>query len=259
MEPGSDIDLNLRFGVDDDGARVVSGRPLAGSGSFLAAIDFGRGSYRSFDLGGLEDRANTLANVARIHQWATVHVRGSVTPQALVGALLADVDSDKNALLATSLRNAYSYSAAAADLQQQQTCTQWVNFKLRTSDVVGIKMVETRNDTTVNLIDGHPYMNIGVRCWAYHPTAAGTNWYSSSCQATPVFFLGRSYSRVYHRAWNDDFSEGAFGTHSVKHWIWDNFNHIAGTQWATWDVRSYGQLAGTFITSVRDDRKGDNC
>ena len=120
-------------------------------------------------------------------------------------------------------------------------------------------MVDTRNDTLVNLIDGHPYMSIGAICNPHSPTAAGTNWYASACQADPLFFVGRSYSRVYHRAWNTDFLSGTLGTHTVSHWLKDNFDHIRHQQWASYTVDYTGLVSGTFGTVVLDRRSGDNC
>lgn len=115
MSTGSDVDLGLRYAIDD-GVATVSVTPPAGTEAFLVRFDPTRGTYRSFDLGALDAQANTPTNRARIHRWLTADLGYQEPTLAHIGAMLADVDASKNTTLAESLRR-------AQEAQQQQYCT----------------------------------------------------------------------------------------------------------------------------------------
>ena len=270
MDPMSDLDINLRYRVEEDGTVRGSGEVPAGSEAVLISLDHARGTYRTFDLGSLYADSMTQPNTDRIHRWMQTDLDSDAPPEAVL-AYLAEVDSLKLETRASLLRARYlpARSNVTTDIEieetdpepqpQQQDCEQWAVMTLQTSDIVMIPMVRTKNDTRVSFRNGRRYMRILVSCWATNPSRIGTTWHTQSCRGTPTFYRTRARSRVYQAAYNDDFFFGAGGRHWIRHWIWAHFDHLRNVQGTTFDFRYSGPSGGTFMTAILGRHDQSTC
>lgn len=124
---------------------------------------------------------------------------------------------------------------------------------------MGIPLVETRNDTTLNLVNGHPHMTIVARCWVQEIRWV-TRWETEACDPWPSFpTLDHSYSVVYHQAKNENFLGGLPRRHTVRHWIYADFIHSTGRRWATFYYNTQGNLADAFRTVILSNGSGGTC